>query len=144
MNKALSVSESIEILASKEDVWDALINPEKIKQYLYGTKAVSNWGVGDPILFQGSYQGTSYQDKGNILQVKPDELFQYNYWSSFSPLEDKIENYSIVTYTIVAISPDKVLFTWTQEGFADEASQGHSANGLTALLTNIKLVAEAA
>lgn len=142
MNKALSVSESIEIQASKEQVWDALINPEKIKQYLYGTEAISNWRVGDPILFQGSYEGTSYQDKGNILQVKPGELFQYNYWSSFSPIEDRIENYSIVTYTITPISEDQVVFQWTQEGFADEASQGHSAAGLAALLANIKQVAE--
>lgn len=143
MNKDLSVSESIEINTTKDVLWDVLINPDKIKLYLYGTEAVSNWGVGDPILFQGSYEGTSYQDKGNVLQVMPGALFQYNYWSSFSPMEDKPENYCIVTYTIESISANKVLFRWTQEGFASTEGQAHAQAGMAGLLKQIKEIAEA-
>ncbi|HHB51488.1 MAG TPA: SRPBCC domain-containing protein, partial [Saprospiraceae bacterium] len=39
MDKDLKVSKSITINATAEQVWDALVNPEKIKKYLFGTEA---------------------------------------------------------------------------------------------------------
>lgn len=38
MNSNLVAEASIEIKAKPADVWDALINPEKIKVYLFGTE----------------------------------------------------------------------------------------------------------
>ncbi|MBL4624123.1 MAG: hypothetical protein JKY42_03145 [Flavobacteriales bacterium] len=43
MNKDLKVSKTIKINASTEQVWDALINPEKIKVYLFGTETITDW-----------------------------------------------------------------------------------------------------
>jgi len=43
MIKNLIIEKQIEIIAKPEDVWDALINPDKIKLYLFGTHAVSEW-----------------------------------------------------------------------------------------------------
>ena len=57
MNKNLKVSKSIKIYASAEDVWDALINPEKIKIYLFDTELITDWKVGSPIIFQGEFDG---------------------------------------------------------------------------------------
>ena len=100
MNKNLTVIKSIEINADLQTVWDALINSEKIKLYLFGTETISDWKVGSPIIFQGEYQGQQYKDKGNILDIKQEHILQYDYWSSFSGLEDKPENYSLVTYKL--------------------------------------------
>ena len=44
--------------------------------------------MGSPLIFQGEWEGKSYQDKGNILASEPGKLLQYNYWSGFSGLED--------------------------------------------------------
>lgn len=142
MNKDLSVTHSIEIDGSPADVWDAMTNPEKIKVYLYGTNTTTDWEVGSPIEFQGEYDGHQYNDKGNVLENKPNELLKYNYWSSFSGLEDKLENYFIVTYKIDDMGDGKSVFTWLQEGFRNEESHKHTQDGLPAMLEQIKAVVE--
>ena len=142
MNKNLKVSKSIEINASAEDVWDALINPEKIKIYLFGTKTITDWKVGSPIIFQGEFDGHKYKDKGNVLEVVKYEMLKYNYWSGFSGLEDTLDNYAIITYKIEKGTNNNVTFTWTQEGFANEERQQHSENGLFGILEQIKTLIE--
>jgi len=52
MNTALKASQSIEINATCESVWDTMTNPEKIKVYLYGTETNTDWKVGSPIVFK--------------------------------------------------------------------------------------------
>jgi uncharacterized protein YndB with AHSA1/START domain len=142
MNKNLSVTHSIEIEGTPAEVWDAMTNPEKIKVYLYGTETITDWKVGSPIIFQGEYEGHQYKDKGNVLVNEPNELLKYNYWSSFSGLEDKLENYFIVTYKIDEIGEGKSVFTWVQEGFRSEVSHKHTQDGLPAMLEQIKAVVE--
>src|SRR5215831_12593852 len=92
------LKKSIHINASTSKVWDALVNPAIIKQWLFGTNTISDWKVGSPIYFTGEWQGTAYKDKGTILQFEKEKVFQYNYWSGFSGLPDTIENYSIITF----------------------------------------------
>src|ERR1700710_2649756 len=115
----LTVSQSIEINAEPEKVWDALTNPEIIKEYLFGTETITDWNVGSEIIFQGEYEGHSYADKGIILQNDLYKQLSYSYWSGFSGLEDKPENYSLVTYTLDNNENNKsTIFTWTQTGYA--------------------------
>jgi len=142
MNRDLKISKSIEIKSNAEKIWDALINPEKIKIYLFGTETISDWKVGGPIIFQGEYDGHKYKDKGNVLENVKYNTLKYNYWSGFSGLEDKAENYSIITYHIEKLSEDHVRFTWTQEGFANEEGQQHSENALNGMLEQIKNLVE--
>lgn len=142
MNKDLKVSKSIEINSSAENIWDALTNPEKIKVYLFGTETITDWKVGSPIIFQGVYDGTTYKDKGNVLENVKNKTLKYDYWSEFSGLEDTPENYSFVTYHIESTFNNQMLFTWTQEGFASEEGQQHTENGLYVMLEQIKKLVE--
>lgn len=141
MNKELTVTQSIEINAAKEKVWDALTNPEKIKVYLFGTDTLTNWKAGSEIIFQGEYQGQQYKDKGTIVDIKKDELLQYTYWSGFTGLEDKPENYSLVTYKLVSVS-GKTVLTLTQAGFSNEQAQQHSQTSWENVLQQIKQMTE--
>jgi len=141
MNKELTVTQSIEIGADKSKVWDALINPEKIKTYLLGTETLTDWKTGSEIIFQGEYQGHQYKDKGTIIDIKTDELLQYSYWSGFSGLEDKPENYSLVSYKLDTAN-SKTLLTLTQQGFANEQAQQHSQTAWTNVLQQIKQLTE--
>ena len=98
MDKNLIASSNINIQSTPSKVWDVLTNPEKIKEYLFGTEVLTDWNIGSPIVFQGEYNGQQYKDKGNVIENKKNELLKYDYWSGFSGLEDKPENYSLVTY----------------------------------------------
>lgn len=141
MNKELEVTQSIEINADKSEIWDALTNPEKIKTYLFGTETVTDWKMGSEIIFQGEYQGKQYRDKGTIIEIKTNELLKYSYWSGFSGLEDKPENYSLVTYKLES-EDGKTVLTVIQKGFAGEEAKQHSESGWTNVLQQIKQMTE--
>src|SRR5687767_3106058 len=101
------------INASTKKVWDALTNPDLIKQWLFGTNVITDW------------KGTEYKDKGTILQFEREKIFQYNYWSGFSGLPDNIENYSIITFEILPTSNGTQL-TLTHSNFPAEIGYEHS------------------
>ena len=103
MDNSLKVIKSIEIEATPEAVWDALINPKKIEQYLFGTQTTSDWKVGSTIRFEGEMGGQEYKDKGNVLELIENEYIRYNYWSGFSGLPDVPENYCIVIFKIIVL-----------------------------------------
>jgi len=141
MNKELAVKKTLEIKADTLDVWDALINPEKIKQYFFGIDVISDWKVGSSILFQYKMEGKEFKDKGNILAIEPGRFLQYNYWSSYSGLEDKEDNYSIVTYKIDTKDEGTIL-NLTQQGFANEQAKEHAENSWGMVLKNLKELVE--
>lgn len=142
MNHNLRVDASVVINTDTKKVWDMLTNPEKIKEYFFGTETITDWKVGSGLVFQGEYQGHKYKDKGVILENKPFELLSYNYWTGFSGLEDKPENYSKVIYTLRPIDPNTTELTWTQVGFANEEGYSHSKNGMPDFLKKLKGIAE--
>src|SRR3954452_17529715 len=125
MSNALIVNATVIINASKEKVWDALTNPDKIKQYFFGTNAVSDWKKGSSLKFTGEWEGKKYEDKGTILDTEPGKLFRYTYWSSMGKLEDKPENYATVTYELVPSSSETVL-TVTQDHVSSQEAKEHS------------------
>jgi uncharacterized protein YndB with AHSA1/START domain len=142
MDKNLIALSNINIQSTPEKVWDVLINPVKIKEYLFGTEVITDWKIGSSIIFQGEYDGQQYKDKGNVIENKKNELLKYDYWSGFSGLEDKPENYSLVTYKIENLDHNSVNFTWHQQGFSSEEGKCHTEEGLKAMLEKIKELAE--
>lgn len=141
MKTELSVEKSVVISATKEKIFDALINPEMIKQYMFGTDAKSDWKVGSPIDFNGEYQGHKYHDKGIVTKNKAPELFEYQYWSSMSGMEDVPSNYAVVTFKIDSNDGINRL-TVKQVGFSGTTAQEHSVTGWTMVLNHIKEILE--
>lgn len=141
LNQNLEVSKSVVIDSNIGRVWKVLTDPELIKEYLYGTETITDWKTGSEIVFQGEYQGHKYRDHGKILTNTHEKEISYSYWSGFSGLEDKPENYSTVTYRLISIQ-GKTELTWQQKGYADSEKQKHSEIGLPALLEQIKLISE--
>lgn len=142
INQNLILETKIEIAASQADVWDALINPEKIEKYFFGTHATSDWKKGSELTFSGVWEGTRYVDKGTILDTEPEVLLSYNYISSFSKLDDIPENRSIITFTLEK-SIGGTLLTLVQKGFESEETLMHSTKNWEAVLANLKQVVEA-
>lgn len=142
INKDLIASSEITVKASPEEVWSVLTKPEKIKEYLFGTEVHTDWKTGSSITFRGEYNGQEYEDKGNVLDVRENEMLKYNYWSGMSGLEDKPENYSVVTYKIEESGNGELKFTWHQQGFSSEEGKCHTEEGLKKMLLQIKEIAE--
>lgn len=135
------LKKSIHINSQPSVVWDALTNPELIKDWLFGTKVSSAWSVGSSIFFTGSWEGSEYADKGTILKFEVNEIFQYDYWSSFSGLSDSPENYSIITFELKPLNNTTVL-TLTQSNFTSETAFEHSNKNWDLTLDLLKKIAE--
>jgi uncharacterized protein YndB with AHSA1/START domain len=91
MNRGLVASASVLINAPIGTVWHALVDPELIKRFMFGTTVVSDWSEGGPIRWMGEWQGRSYEDKGVILRFEPTRVLQYSHLSPLSGLPDTPE-----------------------------------------------------
>jgi len=141
MNKDLTFSTTVEINAEADKVWDALVNPEKIRQYLFGTNAKSEWKVGSDITFEGEWEGKKYKDKGKIVEIRQGQLLKYTYLSDMSGMEDTPENYIVITFAVGSNGFHSTL-ALTQDGANDEKALEHSAQNWKMVLAKLKEVVE--
>jgi len=137
----IEMTTSIEVNAQTVKVWDALVNPEKIKKYLFGTETHCDWKVGSPIRFTGKWEGKSYEDKGTILAIEKERLLSYDYWSSFSGMPDVAENYQIVTFKLDTVN-GRTLVQLTQQNILSEESKKHSQENWSKVLKGLKEMVE--
>jgi uncharacterized protein YndB with AHSA1/START domain len=137
MKSNITGTAEITVNAPISKVWDALTKPEIIKQYFFGTDIITDWKVGCPITFKGIWQGKSYSDKGTVLAFEPKKLISYSYWSSMSGIEDKPENYVIVTYKL-SEDNDKTRVSITQQNIPDEKMKEHSEQNWNKVLHDLK------
>lgn len=141
MKNQITGKAEITIDASRDEVWDALTNPEQIKKYFFGTEAISDWKKGSPIRFKGEWEGKKYEDKGTILETNKGELFKYSYWGSMSGIEDKPENYVVVSY-ILKEQGNQTHVTITQENIPTEEMRKHSEENWNKVLADLKNLLE--
>lgn len=141
MKSDITGSATININVPPSKVWEALTTPSIIKQYFFGTDAISDWKAGSPLVFKGEWQGKKYEDKGTILEVIPGKLFKYDYWSSMSGIEYKPENYVTITYELTGNESGTAL-TITQENIPDEKTKEHSEENWNKVLGDLKKLLE--
>jgi len=132
---------SISIDAPREKVWEALTKPELIKQYLFGTEVTTDWQVGSPITYKGTWEGKAYEDKGKVLQVVPEKLLVSTFWSSLSGVPDIPENYQTVRYELSS-EGDKTRLTLTQDNNATQEAASHSEQNWKMVLEEMKKLLE--
>ena len=137
MDKNLIARASVTIDAPSERVWDALVNPETIKQYMFGTNVVSDWREGSPIIWQGEWQGRAYEDKGVILQLKPGRTLQYSHFSPLSGLPDKPESYHTVTIEL-SDEGGQTRISLAQDNNPSEQAREHSEKNWQDMLSALK------
>lgn len=135
-NKGLTLNLDIPFNAPLEKVWQALIDPELVQQYFFGTRLETTWEVGKPIFWRGEWEGTAYEDKGTVLAFDPPRMLKYNYWSSFSGTPDVPENYADITYALRAENGQTIL-TIIQEGIENEEKLAHSEQNWRNLLAEM-------
>ena len=83
-----------------ERVWKALTDPDDVKEYFLGTNVASTWREGDPVTFAGEWKGKAYEDKGVVLENRPNVLLRISHYSPLTGLPDVPENYHTVEYRL--------------------------------------------
>ncbi|WP_254560312.1 SRPBCC family protein [Dyadobacter diqingensis] len=141
MNRELIATTSISIFASPSEVWKALVDPEIIKQYMYGTETETTWKLHSPITFRGEWEGVPYVDKGEIVNIIPERVLSYSYWSSLSGTDDFEDNYSIITYHVSEYD-DETTLTVTQDNIEDEDKVIKSEENWMSTLKKVKKILE--
>ncbi len=132
---------AIEINSSRSEVWDALINPSAIKQYMFDADVESTWHEGSDITWKGEFNGETYEDKGVILQMESEKMLKYTHFSPLSGKADEPDNYQIVT-VYLADGADKTEVSLTQENNTDENTRLESEKNWMVMLEGLKKYVE--
>lgn len=141
MDKKYIAQATTTIHAPVSKVWQALVNPEIIKQYLFNTEVISDWKVGSPITYKGKWEGKAFEDKGEILEIEPEKILQSTHWSPLAGVPDIPENYHTVTYTL-SDRGDSTEVTITQNNNASEDEKAHSEKNWKTVLEGMKRLLE--
>lgn len=149
MNGKLKVISTIKINASAKETWDALVNPEKTKVYMFGCETVSDWKPGSALTWKGNYEGKEMIFvKGHVVSIEPERKLVYTVFDPNSSMEDKPENYLNVTYQLTDENGQTIL-TVIQDGF-EGAAEGerryketyNNGEGWNPILVQIKKLVE--
>lgn len=149
MNKPLTVKDSISINASPSIVWDALVNPEQTRKYMFGCETVSEWQIGSPLLWKGDHEGKKMVFvKGTILDIQLNKFLAY---TTIDPnnteIEDLPQNYLTVTYAL-SVENKMTILTVTQGDYsmvgngAERYKETIDGGGWQSILEAIKALVE--
>lgn len=137
----LVATAEIEIAASPASVWDALTDPNKIKQYFMGSTVDTNWQPGSSITWSGEYNGKPYRDKGNVIEVAPEKRLVLTHFSPLSGQPDTAENYHTLTYQL-AKTDEGTHLSLSQDNNSTQGEVKHSQANWQAMLEALKKLVE--
>jgi uncharacterized protein YndB with AHSA1/START domain len=135
-----TVTATVEISASPGQVWHALTEPDLIREFFFGTQVDTTWEPGSPITWKGEYDGKKYEDKGEVLEVVPEERLVVTHFSPLSGQEDRPENYHRVEYDL-ADEGDTTKVTLEQDNAPAESVEEFRTTWQT-MLDNLKELVE--
>ncbi|NSL88979.1 hypothetical protein ECE50_019210 [Chitinophaga sp. Mgbs1] len=149
MSKELFVRNNITINAPAAAVWDALVNPARTKQYMFGCETVSDWKKGSELLWKMIHEGKELiAVKGNIEEIIPGKRLIYTTIDPNSNIDDTSEKYLQVTYDLTEDNGQTLLqvsqgnYATVNEG-ERRFREAEEAGGWSALLEEIKKLVEA-
>ncbi|MEO7215648.1 SRPBCC domain-containing protein [Mucilaginibacter sp.] len=136
------VKKSITIKALPAQVWDALTNPEKTKEYFFKCKVASDWKEGSKITFKGKmFWIVPIKLTGKILAIEPEKLLQYSLRNA-SDKQGKTS--STVTDKLTYQNGETTLSITDDVGEGDDAEKRYkrSKKGWDKILKGLKKLVE--
>jgi uncharacterized protein YndB with AHSA1/START domain len=130
-----------EIDAPRDKVWTALTDPQRIKEYMFGSEVVTDWKQGSPIVWKGEYEGNKYEDKGEIVEIEPERRLKVTHFSPLSGQEDRPENYHTLLYELEERG-GRTRVSLSQDNNASKEAAEHSQANWEKMLAGLKQVAE--
>jgi uncharacterized protein YndB with AHSA1/START domain len=128
---------TITIEAPPSKVWQALVTPEEIRKYMFGSEVASDWKEGSPITWRGDWKGKPYEDKGVVLRFQPGRQLRYTHYSPLSGLPDVPESYHTVT---IDLEPDgsSTKVSLAQDNNPTDEARRHSEKNWSVMLAGLK------
>jgi uncharacterized protein YndB with AHSA1/START domain len=142
MARGFEAINTVTINAPTADVWDALTNSEKVKQYMHGTEMSTDWKEGSSISWKGEWKGKSYEDKGRVLEVEPQRLLRYTHWSPMGGSEDRPENYHTLTFELSGKDGETILTLKQDNNPTQEEADKMARDNWAPVLEGLKATAE--
>ena len=130
-----------EIGASPAQVWAALTDPKLIKKYMFGSLVETDWQQGSSIVWKGEYEGKTYQDKGEILEIETERRLKVSHFSPLSGQEDVPDNYHTLLYELKQ-NGDKTHISLSQDKNASEEEAERAKGNWEMMLGGLKEVVE--
>ena len=132
---------SVTVEAPPARVWDIITDPAATREFMFGTALSTDWTVGGPITWSGSWEGKDYQDKGVVLDVEPGKRLVYTHFSPLGGQEDKPENYHTLTWTLQDQGGGTLLVLSQGNNPSAEVAE-HSKGMWDQLVADVKRLAE--
>ncbi len=142
MSLGLIAKSTVTIQAPVAKVWEALISPELIKKYMFGTEVISDWHVGSAIIWKGEWKGKPYEDRGTIYKMEKNEKLEVSHFSPLEGLPDEPENYHTLIYELSPEGEEATVLTLSQDNNPDEKAKEHSKQMWDKMLAEIKKLLE--
>jgi uncharacterized protein YndB with AHSA1/START domain len=141
VSENLVAKASVTIDATRAEVWRALVDSATVEKYMFGAKIASDWREGSPITWSGEWQGRRFEDKGTVLEAKPERRLRYTHFSPLSGLPDAPENYHTVTIELSGDGP-RTQVTLTQDKCPNEQARQEYEKNWAGMLKSLKKVVE--
>ena len=132
---------TILINANKQKVWDTLTKPELVKKGQVGSDVITDWKVDSEIRFRVEWENKVFKQWGKILEVIPNELIKYSLFFPRPDLEDKEENYFIMSY-VISESQNKIKLEILKEDNRPGAVKEEESNEENPVLLALKEIIE--
>ena len=129
------------IKAPIEKVWDTLTKPELVKQWQYGSDVITDWKPGGAIRFRTEWEDKVFEQWGKVMEIIPQRLIKYSLFAPGPNLEDKPENYFIMSYVLTKEEGHiklEIIQEDNRPGAIQEAPQGEE----NPVLAGLKALAE--
>lgn len=131
----------IKINASIQKVWKTVTEPEMVKLWQFGSDLITTWKVGSEIRFVTKWEGQIFEQWGKILEVRENELLKYSLFAPRPDLEDKPENYFVMSYVLTEEN-GKTKLEIIQEDNRPNAAQEAQQGEENSILKSLKDLAE--
>jgi uncharacterized protein YndB with AHSA1/START domain len=132
---------TVQIEVPPERVWQVLVDPDSVREYMFGSQVVTDWLAGSPILFRGVWEGKAFEDKGVIVDIQEPVLLRYTHYSPLSGAPDVPENYHTLTFALESV-PVGTRVTLTQDNNDTQVAADHSVGMWRQLLESVRTIAE--
>jgi uncharacterized protein YndB with AHSA1/START domain len=133
---------TITVSATKESLWSALTKPEFVKVWQYGSELITDWKPGSEIRFRTEWEGTIFEQWGEVLEVQEMQLVKYSLFAPRPEVEDRPENYFIMSYVLTPMANGQTKLEIIQEDNRPDARQEDPQGEENPVLLSLKKLVE--